>query len=109
MQVRVFPGQTVRVVLEKAKDKMWENMQGKNLVIIAGGTNDVLQGRGTGVRKLLENAVKELRALCPHVQVVVSTVSEIIGRGVHVEREVVAVNRDIRDSRWAEPEPSARP
>lgn len=97
VQVGVFPGQTVRVVLEKAKDKMWENMQGQNLVIIAGGTNDVLQGRGAGVRKQLEKGVKELRELCPHVQVVVSTVPEIIGRGVHVEREVVAVNRDIRE------------
>lgn len=97
VQVGVFPGQTVRVVLEKAKEKMWENMQGQNLVVIAGGTNDVLQGRGAGVRKQLEKGVKELRALCPHVQVVVSTVPEIIGKGVHVEREVVAVNRDIRE------------
>lgn len=30
---------------EKASDKMWENMQGQNLVVMAGGIDDFLQGR----------------------------------------------------------------
>lgn len=47
--------------------------------------------------KQLEKGVRELRTLCPDVQVVVSTVPEIIGRGVHVEREVLAVNQATRE------------
>lgn len=51
VQVGGFPGQTVSVDMEKAKDRMSENMKGQNLVVKAGGTNDVLQGRGAGVQK----------------------------------------------------------
>lgn len=96
VRVGVYPGQTVGEVMERAREQMWGNLQGQNLVVIAGGTNDVLKGRGAGVRKQLERGVRELRNLCPSVQIVVSTVPEIIGRGVHVEREVLAVNREIR-------------
>lgn len=96
VQVGVFPGQTVRVFMERARDKTWENMQGQNLVVIAGkgggGTNGVLQGIGAGVWKQLEKGVREFRMQHPSVQIVVNTVSKIIGQGVHGERKVLAVN-----------------
>lgn len=41
--------------------------------------------------------MKELRTLCPNVQVIVSTVPEIIGRGLHVEREGKTANREIQE------------
>lgn len=43
VQVGAFPGQTVRTVFEKAKDKLMETKKGLNIVVIPGGVSDVLR------------------------------------------------------------------
>lgn len=43
VQIRAFPGQTVRTVFEKAKGKLWETKERRYLVVITGALNDVLR------------------------------------------------------------------
>ncbi|KAM7296096.1 uncharacterized protein ISCGN_021292 [Ixodes scapularis] len=96
VRIGVLPGQTMRAVIEGVKDKLWETKEGQNLVVIAGGLNDVLRGNGGGVGKQLRRGVMELRATSDNVEIHVCTVPEVRDQGVHIERAVVAANRDIR-------------
>ncbi|KAG0413082.1 hypothetical protein HPB47_009774 [Ixodes persulcatus] len=46
VKVLAHPEKCMSEVMESAKDIVWENEQGKNLVIVHAGLNDVLNGRG---------------------------------------------------------------
>lgn len=85
VQVGAFPGQTVRTVTEKAKDKLWQNKKGRNLVVTAGGLNDALKGSGAEIGKQVDRGVKDLWAMCHSAQIAVCTVPEIRSKGVQVE------------------------
>ncbi|KAG0429260.1 hypothetical protein HPB47_023819 [Ixodes persulcatus] len=76
VQIGVLAGQTMRAVIEGVKEKLWETKEGQNLVMIAGGLNDVLRGNGGGVGKQLRKGVMDLRATSDNVQVLVCTVPE---------------------------------
>ncbi|KAG0411749.1 hypothetical protein HPB47_011131 [Ixodes persulcatus] len=95
VQIGVLAGQTMRAVIEGVKEKLWETKEGQNLVMIAGGLNDVLGGNGGGVGKQLRKGVRDLRATSDNVQIHVCTVPEVRGQGVHIERAVIAANQDI--------------
>ncbi|KAG0437461.1 hypothetical protein HPB47_017437 [Ixodes persulcatus] len=95
VQIGVLAGQTMRAVIEEVKEKLWERKKGQNLVMIAGGLNDVLRGNVGGVGKQLRRGVMDLRATSDNVQIHVCTVPEVRGQGVHIERAVIAANRDI--------------
>lgn len=56
--------------MERTRDKIWENELGRKLVVImggGGGANGILQERGTGVQKQLEEGIRGLRTPCPKV------------------------------------------
>ncbi|CAN8027405.1 unnamed protein product, partial [Ixodes persulcatus] len=95
VQIGGLAGQTMRVVIEGVKEKLWGTKEGQNLVMIAGGLNDVLRGKGGVVGKQLRRGVRDLRATSDNVQIHVCTVPEVRGQGVHIERAVIAANRDI--------------
>lgn len=88
-----FSGQTVRTVSEKAKEKLRETKEGQNFVVIAGGFNDVLRGKGARIGKQITKEVKDLRAMSLNVQIAVCTVPAVQGKGGHMERAMVAANK----------------
>ncbi|CAN7944272.1 unnamed protein product, partial [Ixodes hexagonus] len=96
VKVGVMAGQTVGTVITVAAGELWNVMEGRNLVVIAGGLNDILQGRGEGIGKQVRKGVKELREISHRVQIAVCTVPEVQGRGLYVERAVIEANREIR-------------
>lgn len=95
VKASTLPGKTVSVVMERAKEQVWDTMTDKHLVVIMGGLNDVLQGSERGIAKQVAKGVTELRAISDDVQIAVCTVPEVEGRGGHVERAVVEANREI--------------
>lgn len=95
VHVSTLPGQTVGAVMERAKAQLWDTMEDRNLVVIMGGVNDVLQGRGGGFAKQIARGVNELRVVSEDVQIAVCTIQEIQKQGIHIERTVVAANREL--------------
>ncbi|CAN7947879.1 unnamed protein product [Ixodes pacificus] len=95
VQIGVLAGQTMRAVMEGVKEKLWGTKEGQNLVMIAGGLNDVLRGNGAGVGKQLRRGVRDLRATSDNVEIHVCTVPEVRGQGIHIEKAVIAANQDI--------------
>lgn len=81
--------------MERAKVQLWNTMEDRNLVVIMGGVNDVLQGRGGGFAKQIARGVNELRVVSEDVQIAVCTIPEIQKQGIHIERTVVAANREL--------------
>ncbi|KAG0438493.1 hypothetical protein HPB47_016991 [Ixodes persulcatus] len=96
VQIGVLAGQTMRAVIEGVKEKLWETKEGRNLVKIAGGLNDVLRGNGGGVGKQLRRVVRDLWATSYIVQIHVCTVPEVRnnreqafeGSGIHFSPNV---------------------
>lgn len=95
VKVSKLPGKRVGEVMQQAKGQLWDRMEDRSLVVIMGGVNDVLQGRGGGFAKQIAKGVTELRAVSEDVQIAVCTVPEVQKQGVHVERAVVAANREL--------------
>ncbi|CAN7947662.1 unnamed protein product [Ixodes hexagonus] len=86
VKVGVMAGQTVGTVITVAAGELWNVMEGRNLVVIAGGLNNILQGHGEGIGKQVRKGVRELREISHRVQIAVCTVPEVQGRGgVRVE------------------------
>lgn len=75
VEAGVFSGETVRTLLEKEQDKLWEK-EGHNLVVTASGLNDVLRGNEASIWKQITKGVKDLRATSHDVQIVVCMVQE---------------------------------
>lgn len=96
VKASTLPGKTVNVVLAEAKERVGETRTDRHLVVIMGGVNDVLQGRGRGIARQVAKGVNELRAISEDVQIAVCTVPEVEGKGFHIERAVVQANREIR-------------
>ena len=96
VQVVAMPGKCFSEVMEEAKDRMWANMKGRNLVVVHAGVNDVLNGKGRYLGKQIEAGVKKLRTLSEGVHIVLCTIPEVRGRGPEIERQVVEANALIR-------------
>ncbi|KAG0436390.1 hypothetical protein HPB47_017971 [Ixodes persulcatus] len=60
VKVLAHPGKCMSEVMESAKDIVWENQQGKNLVIVHAGLNDVLNGRGHNLGRQIEAGGEKL-------------------------------------------------
>lgn len=95
VQVGAFPGQTVRSVSEKAKDKLREVKQGQSPAMTAGGLNDVLRGNGPSTGKRVTKGIEDLKATYHNVRMAACTVLEVQRKGGHVEWAVVAANKEI--------------
>ena len=96
VRVGCFPGKTMQTVMTQAKGQLAMSNQGRNLVVIAAGLNDVLKGEEGKLGQEIENGVKDLRATAPNVLIAVCTVPEVMKQGVRTERVVLAVNSEIR-------------
>ncbi|KAL3223253.1 hypothetical protein MRX96_027666 [Rhipicephalus microplus] len=46
VKVSKLPGKRVGEVMQQAKEQLWDRMEDRSLVVVMGGVNDVLQGRG---------------------------------------------------------------
>lgn len=90
-----FQGQTVGMVFEKRKDKLWETDEGHNFGVIAGGLDDVLRGNKASTGKPVTKGVKVLRATSHNVLMAVCAVLQLQGQGGHIEEAVVARNKKI--------------
>lgn len=95
VKVSKLPGKRVGEVMQQAKEQLWDRMEDRSLVVVMGGVNDVLQGRGGGFAKQIAKGITELRATSEDVQIAVCTVPEVQKQGVHVERAVVTANREL--------------
>ncbi|KAL3210371.1 hypothetical protein MRX96_008887 [Rhipicephalus microplus] len=96
VKVSKLPGKRVGEVMQQAKEQLWDRMEDRSLVVVMGGVNDALQGRGGRVRKAdCEGDHCELRATSEDVQIAVCTVPEVQKQGVHVERAVGTANREL--------------
>lgn len=93
--VGTFPGRTLADVMERAREKLAENAQARNLVIVSGGLNDVLSRKGAGIAQRLAKGVDNLREVSPRVQIVVCTVPVVPVRDINVQRAVAATNEAI--------------
>lgn len=51
VQVDDMPGRSFSEVMDRAKDSVWGNMRGKNLVAVHAGVNDVLKLKGRHLGK----------------------------------------------------------
>ncbi|CAN7950139.1 unnamed protein product [Ixodes pacificus] len=96
VKVLAHPGKCMSEVMESAKDIVWENEQGKNLVIVHAGLNDVLNGRGHNLGRQIEAGVRKLRAVSEGVHILMCTIPEVEKQSVTTEKNVVAANRTIR-------------
>lgn len=94
--VGTFPGRTMDAVLRETKSELSENVAERNLVVVAAGLNDVLNGEAAKVVERLAEGVDDLRAIAQQVQIVVCTVPEVQGRNGAIAKDVVAVNCEIR-------------
>lgn len=96
VKVGCFPGEKMQTVMAKAKGQLAMSSQGRNLVVIAAGLNDVLEGEEGKLGQEIAKGVKDLRATAPNVLISVCTVPEVTKQGVHTERVVLAANSEIR-------------
>ncbi|XP_077507309.1 uncharacterized protein LOC144116452 [Amblyomma americanum] len=93
--VGAFPGSKMDAVLSETKNELSKNVEERNLVVIAAGLNDVLNGEAEKVAERLAEGVDDLRAIAQQVQIMVCTVPEVQGRNEEIAKDVVVVNREI--------------
>ncbi|KAM7297475.1 hypothetical protein ISCGN_022626 [Ixodes scapularis] len=79
-----------------AREGVWDNREGRNLVIVHAGLNDVLKGRSQNLGKQLNVGMRKLRDVSENVHVVVCTIPEVRGQSGATERRVVEANRVIK-------------
>ncbi|KAL3193477.1 hypothetical protein MRX96_016831 [Rhipicephalus microplus] len=61
VKVSKLPGKRVGEVMQQAKEQLRDRMEDRSLVVVMGGVNDVLQGRGGGFAKQIAKGITELR------------------------------------------------
>ena len=81
--------------MRQASAKLATKANGRNLVIIAGGLNDVLNEESAELATTLAKGVDDMRAISPQVQIVVCTIPEVPVRDGNLQRAVVDANRKI--------------
>ncbi|MDJ1305890.1 MAG: hypothetical protein MRQ09_06695 [Candidatus Midichloria sp.] len=82
--------------MARAEEAVWDNREGRNLVVIHAGLNDVLGGRSQNLGRQLNAGMRKLRGVSERVHVVVCTIPEVQGQSWVTERRVVEANRVIR-------------
>lgn len=80
VQIDASFAQTVRMVFEKAKDKLWETKEAQKLTVVAGDINDVLRGNGASIGMQVTKRVKDLRVISRNVQTAAGTVPKVQGQ-----------------------------
>ncbi|XP_049276281.1 uncharacterized protein LOC125760359 [Rhipicephalus sanguineus] len=90
-----FPGHRLGSVMRQANAKLATKSNGRNLVIIAGGLNDVLSNESAELATTLAKGVDDMRAISPQVQIVVCTIPEVPVRDGNLQRAVVDANKEI--------------
>ncbi|CAN7945465.1 unnamed protein product, partial [Ixodes hexagonus] len=92
VKVAAYPGKCMSEVVESAKELVWENQGGENLVIVHAGLNDVLRGRGHNLGRQIEAGVRKLREAAEKVHIVMCTIPEVQRQAKVIERGVVEAN-----------------
>ncbi|CAN7948692.1 unnamed protein product, partial [Ixodes hexagonus] len=92
VKVAAYPGKCMSEVVESAKELVWENQGGENLVIVHAGLNDVLRGRGQNLGRQIEAGVRKLREAAEKVHIVMCTIPEVQRQAKVIERGVVEAN-----------------
>lgn len=90
------PGKCMVDAMDKAKEELWGNMEGDNLVVVHAGLNDVLKGRSQNLGRQIEAGVNRLREVSGSVHVEICTIPEVWGQSYDVERRVVNANGVIK-------------
>lgn len=67
--------------MDRAKDRILDNVKGKNLVVVLSGVNDVLNLKWRHLRKLIDAEVAKLWAVSERVRTVFLTISEVKRKG----------------------------
>ncbi|KAM7313278.1 hypothetical protein ISCGN_003153 [Ixodes scapularis] len=94
--VEVQPGKCMVDAMTAAREGVWDNREGRNLVIVHAGLNDVLKGRSQNLGKQLNVGIRKLRDVSENVHVVVCTIPEVRGQSGLTERRVVEANGVIK-------------
>ncbi|KAG0426490.1 hypothetical protein HPB47_026400, partial [Ixodes persulcatus] len=94
--VEVQPGKCMVDAMTTAREGVWDNREGRNLVIVHAGLNDVLKGRSQNLGKQLNVGMHKLRDVSENVHVVVCTIPEVRGQSGVMERRVFEANRVIQ-------------
>lgn len=63
--------------------------------MVAAGINDFFERKEGQLGQHITKGVQDLRAAFPEVQIAICTVPEVLGKGKHFERAVVATNKEI--------------
>ncbi|XP_075738973.1 uncharacterized protein LOC142784480 isoform X1 [Rhipicephalus microplus] len=93
--VGAFPGRKLEAVMRQASAKLKTTADRRNLVIISGGLNDVLNEDEEGLAATLAKGIDDMRATSPKVQVVICTILEVPVRDSNLQRAVVNANQEI--------------
>ena len=89
-------GKCIVDAMAKAKEEVWDNREGENLVVVHAGLNDVLKGRSQNLGRQIEVGLRKLREVSETVQVQICTIPEVWGQSLQTEKRVVEANRVIR-------------
>ncbi|CAN7977832.1 unnamed protein product, partial [Ixodes persulcatus] len=96
VKVRVHPRKCMSEVMESAKNMVWDNHQGENLVVVHAGLNDILGGRGHNLGRQLDAGVRKLREAAEKVHIVMCTILEVQRQAWGTKRVVVEANKVIK-------------
>ncbi|KAH8037017.1 hypothetical protein HPB51_008343 [Rhipicephalus microplus] len=105
--VGAFPERKLEAIMRQASAKLKTTADRRNLVIISGGLNDVLNEDAAGLAATLAKGVDDMRATSPKVQIVICTIPEVPVRDSNLQRAVVNANQEIW--RMSREKGSARP
>ena len=90
------PGKCMVDAMAEAKEFVWANREGRDLVVVHAGLNDVFRGRSQNLGHQLHVGLRELRGINENVHVVICTIPEVRGQSLQTERRVIEANRIIK-------------
>ncbi|CAN7949932.1 unnamed protein product [Ixodes pacificus] len=82
--------------MAEAKEFVWDNREGRDLVVLHAGLNDVFRGRSQNLGHQPHVGLRELRGINKNVHVVICTIPEVRGQSLQTERRVIEANRIIK-------------
>lgn len=91
------PGKCLVDAMAEAKEFAWGNREGRDLVVVHAGLNDVFRGRSQNLGHQLHVGLRELRGINENVHVVICTIPEVRGQSLQTERRVIEANRIIKE------------
>ncbi|KAL3227326.1 hypothetical protein MRX96_048802 [Rhipicephalus microplus] len=93
VKVSKLPGKRVGEVMQQAKEQLWDRMEDRSLVVVMGGVNDALQGRGGRTATTCEECIAAVHSdeLTPLIK------CKRRGGLVSPSRDVISLCKEVKD------------